>query len=89
MTTEIITDLSESILRVQFNRPARKNALTSDVRVQRPGVLGRGPGSNHRIPGKTSAGLRPQEELSPPATRDAHFNTGDIHGCFCHPIDTW
>jgi len=29
MTTEIITDCSESILRVQFNRPARKNALTS------------------------------------------------------------
>jgi enoyl-CoA hydratase/carnithine racemase len=31
MTTEIITDLSESILRIQFNRPARKNALTSDM----------------------------------------------------------
>jgi enoyl-CoA hydratase/carnithine racemase len=31
MTTEIITDCSESILRVQFNRPARKNALTSDM----------------------------------------------------------
>jgi enoyl-CoA hydratase/carnithine racemase len=31
MTTEIITDLSESVLRVQFNRPARKNALTSEM----------------------------------------------------------
>ncbi len=29
MTTEIITDCSERILRIQFNRPARKNALTS------------------------------------------------------------
>jgi len=29
MTTEIITERSESILKVQFNRPARKNALTS------------------------------------------------------------
>jgi len=29
MTTEIITERSGSILRVQFNRPARKNALTS------------------------------------------------------------
>jgi enoyl-CoA hydratase/carnithine racemase len=34
MSTEIITDLSESILRVQFNRPARKNALTSDMYAQ-------------------------------------------------------
>jgi enoyl-CoA hydratase/carnithine racemase len=31
MTTDIITDLSESILRVQFNRPTRKNALTSEM----------------------------------------------------------
>jgi enoyl-CoA hydratase/carnithine racemase len=31
MTTEIITDRAESIQRVQFNRPARKNALTSDM----------------------------------------------------------
>jgi enoyl-CoA hydratase/carnithine racemase len=29
MTTEILTERSEGILRVQFNRPARKNALTS------------------------------------------------------------
>jgi enoyl-CoA hydratase/carnithine racemase len=29
MTAEIITERSESILQVQFNRPARKNALTS------------------------------------------------------------
>jgi enoyl-CoA hydratase/carnithine racemase len=29
--TEIISDLSESILRIQFNRPARKNALTSTM----------------------------------------------------------
>jgi hypothetical protein len=20
---------------------------------------------------------------------DAYFDTGDIHGCICHPIDTW
>jgi enoyl-CoA hydratase/carnithine racemase len=56
MTTEIITDLSASILRVQFNRPARKNALTSS-----------------------------QDELTPPAVLDSYFDTGDIHGCFCHP----
>jgi enoyl-CoA hydratase/carnithine racemase len=31
MTTEITTDLSENILRVQFNRPTKKNALTSDM----------------------------------------------------------
>jgi enoyl-CoA hydratase/carnithine racemase len=29
MPTEIITDCAESVLRVQFNRPTRKNALTS------------------------------------------------------------
>jgi enoyl-CoA hydratase/carnithine racemase len=31
MSTDIITDLSDSILRIQFNRPGRKNALTSEM----------------------------------------------------------
>jgi enoyl-CoA hydratase/carnithine racemase len=31
MTTEILTERSEGILRVQFNRPGRKNALTSEM----------------------------------------------------------
>jgi enoyl-CoA hydratase/carnithine racemase len=31
MTTDILTERSEGILRVQFNRPARKNALTSEM----------------------------------------------------------
>ena len=29
--TEIITELSETVLRVQFNRPDKKNALTMSM----------------------------------------------------------
>ena len=31
MTSDIITDLSASILRIQFNRPTKKNALTAEM----------------------------------------------------------
>jgi enoyl-CoA hydratase/carnithine racemase len=40
MSSSIITDQSGSILRVQFNRPARKNALTSDMYAALADLLG-------------------------------------------------
>ena len=36
---EIITELSDAVLRVQFNRPSKKNAMTASMY----GALGREP----------------------------------------------